>query len=327
MESNINRYLSPALRTKLHALELKPRGLVEGRWSGRYRSPFLGFSVEFADYRPYGEGDDAQRVDVDLYCRTGSLFVRQYQQETNFTVRLLLDISESMLYPLDSPEMWRDTKTKGYTKLFFAAQVAAALTYLVTERRDAVGAAFFDDGLVDTPPPLTAATSPAQLERLANALEKIQPRRDATTGLGKALLELQRQAGRRELIVILSDLIEPIKNWGSAMSQLRQAKHEVLVLHILHADELDFEFPEKAIRFLGREQNTDETTVHRIEDLRPEYLKKMEEEFLGPIERQCHGLEADYRRLRVPGRESETDVANMMLDLLGAREATAAGLR
>ena len=325
MATNISRYLEPQLCSRLHALELKPRGIVEGRWSGRYRSPFLGFSVEFADYRQYGEGDDAQHIDVDLYCRTGSLFVRQYQQETTFTVRLLLDVSESMLYPLDSPEMWREKETAGYTKLFFAARVAAAFTYLVTKRRDAVGVAFYNDSLLDAPAPLTASPSPAQLERLANALDQIEPRSDSATGLGKTLFDFQRQAGRRELIGILSDMIEPIENWAPAVRQLRHAKHEVLVLHILHADELEFPF-DRAIQFQGREQSTDQCIVGRPRDLRQTYREKIRE-FCDQIRSTCLRSGAGYELLRMPRSHDDPDVADMLLRLLGVREATAAGLR
>lgn len=317
MDADINRYLEPHTRSRLRTLELKPRGLVEGRWSGRYRSPFLGFSVEFADYRKYGEGDDARHIDYDLYARTGKLFVRQYQQETNFTTRLVIDVSESMTYPLDplaESTSWRKQGARGHSKLLCAARLAAGLAYLITKRRDAVAVAFYNDGLVTNPAPLVPRSSPAQLERLSEALDEVEPRKDTPTGLGKALLEYRAQTGRRELIIILSDMIEAVENWSPAVQQLRLARHEVLVLQILHPDELDFPF-EDPMQFEGIEGNRTSETIGTPADIAEDYRRKIEDEFLAGIRTACNRLGAGYQLIRTDSQPSDA-----LLQLVGARQ-------
>src|SRR5512143_229375 len=136
------RYLDPAILARLGTLELKARTVVEGFISGLHRSPFKGFSVEFAEYRQYMHGDDLSTIDWKVYARSDRYYVKKFEEETNLECRLLVDVSASMGYG-----------RAGVTKLEYASYLAASLAYLMTGQRDAVGIAAFGDAIVSLLPP------------------------------------------------------------------------------------------------------------------------------------------------------------------------------
>ena len=151
------RFLDPAVLARLGTLELKARTVVEGFLSGLHRSPFRGFSVEFAEYRQYLPGDDLSTIDWKVYARSDRYYVKKFEQDTNLDCHLLLDVSASMGYG-----------SHGITKLQYGSMLAASLAYLMNRQRDAVGLTTFDDAIVSLLPP---SARPAHLRSVLVALD------------------------------------------------------------------------------------------------------------------------------------------------------------
>ncbi len=225
MRPSLWQFLKEAL-AKLGRVELTARRAVEGTLTGRHKSPFRGFSVEFAEHRPYFPGDDLRYLDWKALAKLDKLFVRQFEQETNMRCYLLLDASGSMAYA-----------GNGLSKLDYAVQLAALLAYLVLRQGDGVGLAIFSERIRQFFP---ARRASVHLKVLLEALQQVQP--SGQTHLRRVMEELSALLKRRSLLVLLSDLLDEDEALGQALHFLQRRGHDVLVLHILDADELTLPF-------------------------------------------------------------------------------------
>ncbi len=211
---------------KLGRVEVTARRAVEGTLTGRHKSPFRGFSVEFAEHRPYFPGDDPRYLDWKALAKLDRLFVRQFEQETNLRCYLLLDASGSMAYA-----------GNGISKLDYAVRLAALLAYLVLRQGDAVGLAIFADGLRAFVP---ARRATHHLSVILGALGRAESK--GQTHLRRVTEELAARLKRRSLLVFLSDLLDEDGALVRALHYLQRKGHDVLVFHLLDPDELQFPF-------------------------------------------------------------------------------------
>jgi uncharacterized protein (DUF58 family) len=232
--------LDPRVLDQVSGLELKARRIVEGYVSGLHRSPFHGFSVEFAEHREYVPGDDIRFLDWKVFGKTDRLYIKRYEEETNLEATLVVDVSESMDYAS------RDGT--GPRKVDYACWAAAALAYLVTRQQDAAGLVLFDEQVRQVVP---AQSNEAHFHTLLSVLENARPSRK--TGAGRALSAVAEAVRRRGLVVLLSDLMDDAHEVARGLKQVRQRGHEVLLFHVLAHDELTFPF-ERMTRFEGLEE-------------------------------------------------------------------------
>ena len=186
------RFLDPAVVARLGSLELKARTIVEGFLSGLHRSPFKGFSVEFAEYRQYMPGDDLSTIDWKVYARSDRFFVKKFEEETNLDCHLMLDVSGSMAYG-----------SGAMTKFEYGACLAASLAYLMNRQRDAVGLMAFDERIVSL---LPASARPGHLRALLVTLDRLQLGRE--THMSKPLQQLCDALTKRGMVVLISDLLD-----------------------------------------------------------------------------------------------------------------------
>jgi uncharacterized protein (DUF58 family) len=224
-----------ALLAELPDLALQARYMVEGFLSGQHRSPQKGSSVEFAEYRSYQPGDDLRRVDWRLYGRTDRLHVKQYEEETQLRVFMVLDVSASMDF--------RSPKA-GFRKVEFARIVLAALALLAQRQRDAVGLGLAGAELTDF---LRARSSQAHWRGFIARLEAVVP--GGITSLGASLEALAELAPPRSLVVIASDFYEDLPRLEAALRRLRYDHHDLIGLHILDPQEIDFDLSDGGIFF------------------------------------------------------------------------------
>ena len=245
MESNALRadLYDPAALAALGHIEVVARWIVDGFLSGLHRSPRKGFSVEFADFRPYQPGDDLRYVDWKIAARADRWVVKQYEEETNLRATLVLDVSRSM--------DWRGAPAElRLTKRAYAEQLVAALALLLLRQRDAVGLIRFDDAIRTSIPPRARTT---QWRRLAAALSERAGGR--ASELAAALGQAARLVTRRGMVVLVSDLLVDVEAAMPALRGLRAAGHDVTVFHVMDpaerrftgASDAQYEDPETAL--------------------------------------------------------------------------------
>jgi uncharacterized protein (DUF58 family) len=225
-------FLDPAVVARLGTLELKARTIVEGFLSGLHRSPFKGFSVEFAEYRQYIPGDDLSTIDWKVYARTDRHYVKKFEEETNLDCHLMLDVSASMAYG-----------SRGITKYEYGQCLAAALGYLMSRQRDAVGLTAFDDQIVAMLPP---SARPGHLRALLVTLDRLQ--RGSRTDVSKPLHQLASSLTKRGMVVLISDLLDDPERVIRGLKHFQFRGTDVIVFHVLDPDEIEFPF-ERATRF------------------------------------------------------------------------------
>src|SRR5215470_8127577 len=254
VETAKNRFIDPKVLVKIQNLELIARTVVEGFVSGLHRSPFLGFSVDFAEYRDYNPGDDLRRIDWNVYSRLDKLVIKLFEGETNTKTLVLLDVSGSMNYG-----------SGAIKKIDYARILAACLAYFAYHQRDGVGLLNFDTGVRDYVP---AARRAGQLPNLLHVIDKIEPGKE--TEFKKPLRHLAEILKRRGIIVLISDLYDEVSNIMAGLKQLKAKGNDIIVFHIMDEFELTFPFEENA-------QFEDLETLkkmHIIPDhLRTQYLK------------------------------------------------------
>ena len=218
----------PAALAALGHLEVIARWVVDGFLSGLHRSPRKGFSVEFADFRPYQPGDDLRYVDWKIAARSDRWVVKQYEEETNLRATLILDVSRSM--------EWRGVPAaERLTKRAYAEQLAAALALLLLRQRDAVGLVRFDDAVRTSVPPRARTT---QWRRILGAL--VEPSGGRASDVAAALAQAARLVTRRGMVILLSDLLVDADAALPALRGLRAAGHDVTVFHMMHPAERTF---------------------------------------------------------------------------------------
>jgi uncharacterized protein (DUF58 family) len=226
------RYLDPAVVARLAHLDVRARLVVEGFIAGMHRSPFHGFSVEFAEHRPYMPGDPLKNLDWKVLAKSDRYLVKQYTEETNLRCHLLLDLSGSMKF---------QSARASLSKFEYARSLAAALAYLMLGQQDAVGALLFSDRPQSFVP---ARSVRSHLDVLLKQLAAGEPQ--GRTKLGPSLHELAERIKRRGLVVLLSDLMDTPEQVLEGLQHFRHRHHEVIVFHILDPDEIDFPFHDTA---------------------------------------------------------------------------------
>lgn len=268
--------LDPATLARVEGLDLRTRFLVEGLMSGRHRSPFRGFSVEFVEHRRYSQGDDLKHLDWKVFGRTDKYYVKQYEQESNLQLMLVVDGSESMSYRSDP---------HGLTKYEYGSLIAAGLAYLILQQADAVGLVRFDE----QPQRVIRTTSnPAQFNSIIRELE--QPPSGGKTHIRGVLDALAEQLVRRHIVVLISDLFDDADDLIRGIRHLRHRRHEPIVLHVLDHAELEFPFSQWT-RFKGLEGFEPLLTEPRM--VRERYLAEVRR-FQEKVRHGCHELMADY---------------------------------
>lgn len=227
------------------SLELLAHQLVEGFITGLHKSPYHGFSVEFAEHKLYNEGETTRHIDWKVYARTDRLFTKRYEEETNLRCLIAIDISASMFYP---------EKTRA--KIRFSKYAAAALGYLLNKQRDAAGLCLFSDRIVE----LTQVKStPTHLDKLFTILENMEGRGNTggKSNVAQVLHEVAEKIHKRSLVVIFSDMFDSADNTDElfkALQHLRHNKHEVIVFHVMDNEtELRFDFEERPMEFVDLE--------------------------------------------------------------------------
>lgn len=259
---------------KIQNLELLARSVVEGFVSGLHRSPYLGFSVDFAEYRQYMPGDDLRRIDWNVYSRSDKLYIKLYEGETNTRVLILLDVSGSMNY--GSGEV---------KKIDYARILAAVLTYFSYQQRDGVGLLTFD---TEVRAHIPASRRSGQLINILKTIENIVP--SQTTEFKKPLRYLAELLKRRGIIVLISDLYDEPENIIAGLKALRSKGNDIVVFHIMDDFELNFPFQEAA-QF---EDIETKRKMHVIPDhLRTKYLEILEDH-MSKIRKELSGSRIDY---------------------------------
>ncbi|MEX0936731.1 MAG: DUF58 domain-containing protein [Pirellulales bacterium] len=275
-----HNYLDPQTLSKLNGLELRARHVVEGFVAGTHRSPYHGFSVEFAEHREYTPGDDLRYVDWKVYGKTDKIYLKQFEEETNLVSYLALDTSASMRY---------QGPVAALSKIEYARCAAASLAYLVLHQQDSVGLATFNDQIRAMVRP---SGNPSHLKQLLHTMEESVPEHKTSTGA--ILHDLAERLTHRGIVVLISDLLDDVSSIVSGLQHLRYRRHDVVVLHVLDPAEVDFPF-EGPTRFHGLEQ-----AGHVLTDpqsLRAGYLRELRE-YLKAIRTGCRGLQADYLLIR-----------------------------
>ncbi len=269
-----SEFLSPDTVSRLANMELRARLIVEGFIAGLHRSPYHGFSVEFAEYRQYNEGESTRDIDWKLYARTDRYYKKIFEDETNMSATLLLDRSASM-----------DFGSGGITKLEYSKYLCAALAYLMIKQRDAVGLAVFDETINSLIPHRSVRR---QLFYLMKTLENTGP--GARTMISGALHEMAERITRRGLVVLVSDLFDDREKVISGLRHFRHRGHETVVFHVLDPAELSLDY-DGEVRFVDRE------TGEKIRT-QPWFLKKSYRKdvraWIGDLESACKENAIDY---------------------------------
>jgi uncharacterized protein (DUF58 family) len=268
------RFLDPAIIARLGTLDLKARTIVEGFLSGLHRSPFKGFSVEFAEYRQYFPGDDLTTLDWKVYAKTDRHFVKKYEEETNLDCHILLDVSASMGYA-----------SQEITKLEYGSYLAAALAYLMNRQRDAVGLIAFDDHIEQM---LPARARPGHLTSILVTLERLKL--GTRTDVAKPLRDLAEAIHKRGLVVLISDLLDDPARVIEGLKHFRYRGTEVIVFHVLDPAEIAFPF-QKAARF--RDMETDEEVLAVPDAVRGQYVQAVTD-LIERYKRELRGAGIDY---------------------------------
>ncbi|MEN6450617.1 MAG: DUF58 domain-containing protein, partial [Thermoguttaceae bacterium] len=267
--------LEPHALARVKYLSVVARGVVEGFISGLHSSPYKGFSAEFAEHREYTAGDDPRRIDYRMLGRTDRLYVKQYEEETNMRVQILLDTSASMGYSFDGR----------LSKLQYGCYLTAVLSYLMTRQQDAVGLTTFDTAVrLDMPP----RSSPRHFHEMMQRIESLAP--TGETDVAETLHVLASRFKRRGLIVLISDLYGEPSDIARALCHFRHRRHEVIVFHVLDRAETEFPFHDvTAFHDLETGQRIEVDPAY----VRDEYRAEIEA-FLGTYRRACAEAQIDY---------------------------------
>ncbi|WP_316832212.1 DUF58 domain-containing protein [Pedobacter aquatilis] len=237
-------------------LELLAKQVVEGFITGLHKSPFHGFSVEFAEHRQYNNGDNVKNIDWKLYAKTDKLYSKRFEEETNLRCQFVIDVSSSMYFPAPKNN-----------KLSFSIEATASLMYLLKKQRDAFGLSLFtDEILLNSPAKSTTVHQKYLFSRLEDLLQK--PKINAQTNLSEALHQVAELIHKRSLVIIFSDLFntytsaEKTDEFFDALQHLKFNKHEIVVFNVIDkAREVDFEFENRPYQFIDMETG-DTIKVH-----------------------------------------------------------------
>jgi uncharacterized protein (DUF58 family) len=259
-------------------MELRARLVVEGFITGLHKSPYHGFSVEFAEHRQYMPGDEIRHIDWKVYGRTDRYYIKQYEEETNLKSYIILDASRSMQYA--SPG--------NITKLEYASYLVASLSYMMLKQQDAVGLTIFDERITTYLPPHATR---AYLRQILVTLEKLEPGNG--TGAGTSLHQVADRIKRRGLVIIISDLLDKPDEVLAALKHFRHKKNEVIVMQVLDPRELTFAFDEDAI---FKDMETADRLMTQPWQIRKAYQREMGA-FVERYKKECRENYVDYVQL------------------------------
>ena len=278
MTHDSRKFLSPEVIARISRLELRARHIVEGYISGTHRSPFRGYSVEFAQHREYSPGDDLRHIDWKVWAKADRFYIKEYEEETNLRCVVLLDISESMQYG-DGP----------LNKYEYGCCIAASLAFLLFRQQDSVGLMTFDEDIRNHVPP---SNHPESLGSLLKIMEIGESKKK--TDMELVLRRFNEAYHKREMLIIISDLLADRQGLFRGLDMTRFRSHDVLVLHVMDDDELDFPFV-GTTRFDGLEGQDELTCDPR--SLREDYLAALGR-FQTQVRRHCVRTGTDYQLIR-----------------------------
>jgi len=285
MAENIQRFLDPEVLNKITRLDLKARHIVEGFVAGMHKSPYHGFSVEFAKHREYTPGDDLKHLDWKVFGRSDRLYIKEYELETNLRSHILLDTSESM-----------DYKSGKHTKLELASFIAASMAYLILKQQDSVGMVCFDKEVKQLVP---SSSSLGHMRSILGTLAASNAQNK--TDIGAVFHAMAERIRTRGLVIVISDLFDKPETILKGLQHFSHKRHDVIVFHILDEYELTFPF-ERMTLFEGLEEYPKLLVDPRA--LRKAYLEEVNK-FCEMIRKGCIRQTIDYVRVST---DQELDV-------------------
>ncbi|HPD16572.1 MAG TPA: DUF58 domain-containing protein [Planctomycetota bacterium] len=270
-------YLDFDVIARISNMQLLAKVVVEGFILGLHRSPYRGFSVEFAEYRQYTAGDEIKHIDWKVYGKTDRYYIKQFEEETNLTCHILLDSSGSMAYK---------SRETGLSKLQYGSCLAACLSYFMMRQRDATGLTVFDTKARLMLPPRTRQS---HLHRILTELDHLAP--GGETNVAGPLHDLAESLKRTGLIILISDLLDDPQKVLSALQHFRFKGHDIIVFQVMDDAELTFPF-DTMTEFTDLETN--EKLLVAPEGIKPVYMAELKR-FLSSYEKGCADLKADYK--------------------------------
>lgn len=278
MTHDYRKFLQPEVLSRISRLEIRARQVVEGFLSGLHRSPYYGQSVEFVQHREYATGDDIRRVDWKVWSKTDKYYIKLYEEDTNLRTTLLVDLSESMEF-----------QSGAMSKYDYACTVAASLAHLLLKQQDSVGLYSFDDQIRARVP---TSSRRNHLHAILQALGNEKPAKK--TGMDLILKQVAEEHSRKGMIVLISDLLTDRDQLFKGLELLRHRGHDVLVMHLLDDEELDFSYS-GTTRFEGMEETGELVCDPR--SLREGYVEAVQN-FLHELRRNCAKNLIDYQVIR-----------------------------
>jgi uncharacterized protein (DUF58 family) len=320
-KTQVSKFLDPAVVSRLGNMDLKARLIVEGYIAGLHRSPYHGFSVEFAEYRQYMQGDNIKTIDWKVFGKTDRSYVKLFEEETNLIGTILLDKSGSMGFPTveEARERERrdrrgrrgggpDGKEAGppATKLTYGSMLAASLAYMMIRQQDAVGLCLFDEKVRTLIPHRSVRK---QLFHILQNLENLEPGRK--TSVSPALHEIAERMKRRGLMILISDMMDDPDTILNGLKHFRHRQHEVIVFHILDPREVDLDYRDE-VEFEDLEGG-------RRLRLEPAFLREQYSRdvagWIDRLNRNCRNHQIDYNLLR-----TDTPYDQALTAFLGKRQ-------
>lgn len=255
----LSRFLDPKVLASIASMEIRARSVVEGAIEGLHKSPFKGFNVEFAEYRSYVPGDPIRDIDWKVFARTDKYYIKEHEEETNLSGYLIIDTSGSMSFKGDGA---------AFSKLEYAATLAASLAFLMLKQQDSVGLVTFADGVRKIVRPKAGM---GHLKGICRELEATEP--TGATDIGETLDRVAETMRKRGLLIMFSDLMDSAEAIIAKARQLRTRRHEIVLFHVLDRQELTFPF-EDTILFRDLEDRSE--IVADAYALRREYLRRVQ---------------------------------------------------
>jgi len=279
---------------QFNQLEFLAKQVVEGFITGLHKSPFHGFSVEFAEHRLYNKGEPTRHIDWKLYARTDRLYVKRYEEETNLRSQILIDTSSSMLFPYG--------KKFAQNKLSFSVLISASLIYLLNKQRDAVGLTMFSDNIeLHTEARLSSVHTKRLYAELSRLLDRDEYLLKKNTSISDVLHNIAEQIHKRSLVIIFSDMItdQNEDDIFSALQHLRHNKHEVILFHVVDKSlELDFDYQNRPYKFIDLESG--KSIKLNPNDVR-ELFKKQSSEAFEKLKLKCAQYKIDFIEADIKG--------------------------
>jgi uncharacterized protein (DUF58 family) len=269
------KYLQPDVVARLANMELVARLVVEGFITGLHKSPYHGFSVEFAEHRQYMPGDEIKHIDWKIYGKTDRYYIKQFEEETNLKSYIVVDASKSMSFASGGR----------MSKLEYALTIAAALSHLMVQQRDAVGLTIYDESVRLFMPP---HATKSYLKQILRTLETTEPGNRTSTA--DSLHQVAERIKRRGLVIILSDLMDKPQEVMTAIRHFRHKKNEVIVMQVLDPLERSFDFGRDAV---FRDLETNEELTTQPWHIRKAYQDGMRK-FLDTYKKECREHDVDY---------------------------------